>query len=42
MGAVMDFILLRLTFTVYGRELGDHPGVEPRPNLYVMSFALGI
>ena len=39
-GAYLDLIFMRLSATYYTRELGDHPGVEPR-NLYVMSFSLG-
>jgi len=39
-GAEVDFILFRLAATAFTRELGDHPGVEPR-NMYMLSLSLG-
>jgi hypothetical protein len=30
MGAELDLLILRLAVTTYTRELGDHPGVDPR------------
>ncbi len=39
-GAEIDLILLRIAGTYYTRELGDHPGVDPR-HIYMVSMALG-
>ncbi|MCX6125173.1 MAG: hypothetical protein NTV34_10580, partial [Proteobacteria bacterium] len=38
--AELDFLLLRATFAFYTRELGDSPGVAPRP-IYSAGLALG-
>ncbi len=40
MGAVVDLLLLRIGASIYGRELGDSPGVNGR-NMYVVSMAMG-
>lgn len=39
-GAELDLILLRLAGTYYTRELGDHPGVNPR-RIYMVSLSTG-
>jgi hypothetical protein len=40
MGAEIDLILLRLAVTSYTRELGDHPGADPR-HIYMGSLSMG-
>ncbi|MCX6110898.1 MAG: hypothetical protein NTZ90_14990 [Proteobacteria bacterium] len=40
MGIEVDLLLLRLAFTSYTRELGDHPGVDPR-HIYMASISAG-
>jgi hypothetical protein len=40
-GAEIDLLLLRVAGTYYTRELGDHPGVDPR-GIYIVSVAAGI
>ena len=39
-GAEIDLILLRIAATYYTRELGDHPGVDPR-RIYMGSLSFG-
>ena len=39
-GAEIDLLLLRLAATTYTRELGDHPGVDPR-HIYMVSLSTG-
>jgi hypothetical protein len=39
-GAEVDLILCRVAATYYTRELGDHPGVDPR-RIYMASLSLG-
>jgi hypothetical protein len=40
MGAELDLLLLRLAVTTYTRELGDHPGVDPR-RIVMGSISMG-
>lgn len=40
MGAELDLIFVRLAFVKYTRELGDHPGVDPR-HIYMVSMSTG-
>ncbi len=40
-GVRFDLLLMKIGATVYGRELGDSPGANPR-NLYVVYFAVGM
>ncbi len=40
MGAEIDLILMRLALCSYTRELGDHPGVNPR-RIYLASLSTG-
>lgn len=39
-GAEIDLILVRLAGTAYTRELGDHPGADPR-RIYMFSLSAG-
>lgn len=39
-GAEVDLIFLRLAATYFTRELGDHPGVDPR-RIYLVSLSTG-
>ncbi len=40
MGAEVDLIFIRLAVTSYTRELGDHPGVDPR-HVLMASLSMG-
>jgi hypothetical protein len=40
-GAEIDLILMRLSAVAYTRELGDHPGADPR-HIYMGTLSLGI
>lgn len=39
-GAEIDLVLLRVAATAYTRELGDHPGVNPR-HMYMLTTSTG-
>jgi hypothetical protein len=39
-GVVADLLLMRVSATYYTREMGDHPGVDPR-GIYMASLAFG-
>jgi hypothetical protein len=39
-GAEVDLILMRIAATAYTRELGDHPGVDPR-HIYMITTSTG-
>ena len=39
-GAEIDLLLVRLGVTAFTRELGEHPGVDPR-HIYMVSASLG-
>lgn len=39
-GVELDLIILRLSATAYTREMGDHPGADPR-HIYMLSTSAG-
>lgn len=39
-GLIGDMLLMRISLTRYTRELGDHPGVEPR-GMYLLTMSIG-